>query len=221
MQPDRFTVKSQEAVAAAQQRAATRRNSEVAPAHLLLALVQQEDGLVAPILRKTGTDPAAVGTGANEAIEALPKLSGDEQPEVRPSSAFLAVLQGAEREMGKLGDEYISTDHVLLALTDSGSGVSDLLPEPAALEKAIGEVRPQRVTTPEPESTAQALVQFGVKPDLTPSGEQSSEGLSHSAAPTRCGRGRVRDGASRSPRAARCRRGCTRRRVGRPESRCW
>ncbi len=161
MQPDRFTVKSQEAVAAAQALAAKRRNSEVAPAHLLLALVQQDDGLVAPILRKTGADPAAVGTGANEAVEALPKLSGAEQPEVRPSSAFLAVLQGAEREMGKLGDEYISTDHILLAMTDKGSGLAELLPDATALEKAIGEVRPQRVTTPEPETTAQALEKFG------------------------------------------------------------
>jgi len=129
MQPDRFTVKSQEAVAAAQQLAAQRRNPEVAPAHLLLALVQQDDGLVAPILQKTGAHPASVGTGANEAIEALPKLSGDEQPDVRPSSAFLAVLQGAEREMGKLGDEYISTDHILLAMTEKDSGVAELLPE--------------------------------------------------------------------------------------------
>ncbi|MEX0973381.1 MAG: ATP-dependent chaperone ClpB [Solirubrobacterales bacterium] len=169
MQPDRFTVKSQEAVAAAQQLAATRRNTEVAPAHLLLALVQQEDGLVAPILRKTGADPAAVGTGANEAVEALPKLSGAEQPEVRPSSAFLAVLQGAEREMGKLGDDYISTDHILLAMTDSGSGLAELLPDPAALEKAIGEVRPHRVTSPEPEATAQALEKFGR--DLTAEAE--------------------------------------------------
>ena len=169
MQPDRFTVKSQEAVAAAQALAAQRRNPEVAPPHLLLALVQQDDGLVAPILQKTGAHPASVGTAANEAVEALPKLSGDGQPDVRPSAAFLAVLQGAEREMGKLGDEYISTDHLLLALTDGGSGVAELLPDPAALEKAIGEVRPQRVTTPEPETTAQALEKFGR--DLTAEAE--------------------------------------------------
>jgi ATP-dependent Clp protease ATP-binding subunit ClpB len=169
MQPDRFTVKSREAVAAAQQLAAQRRNSEVAPAHLLLALVQQDDGLVTPILQKAGADPAVVGAGANEAIETLPKLSGSEPPDVRPSAAFLAVLQGAEREMGKLGDEYISTDHVLLAMADGGSGVAELLPDATELEKAIGEVRPQRVTSPEPETTAQALEKFGR--DLTAEAE--------------------------------------------------
>jgi ATP-dependent Clp protease ATP-binding subunit ClpB len=169
MQPDRFTVKAQEAVAAAQGLAAQRRNPELAPAHLLLALVQQDDGLVAPILRKCDADPAAVRTRANEAVEALPKLSGGETPEVRPSAALQAVLQGAEREMGKLGDEYISTDHFLLAMTEGGSGVAELLPEPTALEKAIGEVRPQRVTTPEPETTAQALEKFGR--DLTAEAE--------------------------------------------------
>jgi ATP-dependent Clp protease ATP-binding subunit ClpB len=169
MQPDRFTVKSQEAVRDALQLASRLGNPEAAPAHLLVALLAQDDGLTGPILQKTGADPAAVRAGAQRAIEALPKLSGDEQPEARPSSALTDLLQAAEREMAKRGDEYISTDHFLLALTGKGSGVADLLPGRDALEKAIGEVRPHRVTSPEPEATAQALEKFGR--DLTAEAE--------------------------------------------------
>jgi ATP-dependent Clp protease ATP-binding subunit ClpB len=161
MQPDRFTVKAQEAVADALKLASRLRNPEAAPAHLLIALLGQDEGLVVPILQKVGADPASVRAGAQRAIEALPKLSGDEDPEARPSSALLAVLQQAEREMEKAGDDYISTDHFLVALTDEGSGVADLLPGRAPLEGAIAEVRPHRVTSPEPEATAQALEKFG------------------------------------------------------------
>jgi ATP-dependent Clp protease ATP-binding subunit ClpB len=168
MQPDRFTVKSQEAVAAAQALAAERRNSEVAPAHLLVALVRQADGLVVPILRKLGADVDAIAARAVQGVEALPKLA--EATEVRPSSAFVKVLQGAESEMARLGDEYISTEHVLLALADKGSGVADVLPDRGSLEKAVAEVRgPHKVTSPNPEDSVQALEKFGR--DLTAEAE--------------------------------------------------
>jgi len=169
MQPDRFTVKSQEAVQDALQLASRLRNPEAAPAHLLVALLGQDEGLTVPILQRAGADPASVRSAAQGALEALPKLSGDERPEARPSAALMEVLQRAEREMGKLGDDYISTDHFLLAMTEKGSAVADLLPEREALEKAIGEVRPNRVTSPEPEATAQALEKFGR--DLTAEAE--------------------------------------------------
>ncbi len=169
MQPDRFTVKSQEAVADAVRLASQLRNPEAAPAHLLIALLAQDEGLTAPILQKVGADPAAVRARAEQAVGELPKLGGDEQPEARPSAALMNVLQQAEREMGRRGDEYISTDHFLLALTDKSSGVADLLPDRDALEQAIAEVRPHRVTSPEPEATAQALEKFGR--DLTAEAE--------------------------------------------------
>jgi ATP-dependent Clp protease ATP-binding subunit ClpB len=168
MQPDRFTVKSQEAVAAAQALAAERKNSEVTPAHLLVAMLRQEDGLVVPILQKLGADSSAIASRAVAAVEELPKLS--ETAEVRPSSAFVATLQRAEREMKKLGDEYISTEHVLLALTDSASGVAELIPDRSSLEKAVAEVRgPHKVTSPNPEDSMQALEKFGR--DLTAEAE--------------------------------------------------
>ena len=77
MQPDRFTTKSQEGVAAAQRLASEHRNTEVAPAHLLLALLDQEDGLVAPVLQKLGADVASIRQRTLAAIEGLPRLSGD------------------------------------------------------------------------------------------------------------------------------------------------
>src|SRR3954447_13680372 len=169
MQPDRFTVKSQEAVAAAQQLATARHNPEIAPAHLLVSLLVQEDGLVPPVLQKVGEEPAAVGAKAHEAIETQPTLSeGGGEP--RMSAAPAQTLRQAEKEMAKLGDEYISTEHLLLALTDLASGVEEILPDRDSLEKAIAEVRgPHKVTSPTPEDSVQALEKFGR--DLTAEAE--------------------------------------------------
>ena len=102
------------------------------------------------------------------AVEDLPKLA--ETAEVRPSSTLVAVLQGAEKEMAKHGDSYLSVGHLLLALADSSSGVSDLLPERDALEEAVAEVQgPGHVTSPDAEANAQALEKFGR--DLTAEAE--------------------------------------------------
>src|SRR5262245_4861751 len=169
MQPDRFTAKSQEAVAAAQQLASARHNPEIAPAHLLISLLVQEDGLVAPILLKLGEDPATIGVKAHELIDALPKL-GEGGQEPRMSSALAQTLRQAEKEMAKLGDEYISTEHLLLALTETDPGVAAILPNRDVLERAIAEVRgPHKVTSPNPEDSVQALEKFGR--DLTAEAE--------------------------------------------------
>ena len=119
MQPDRFTIKAQEAVAAASRIASESRSTEIAPAHLLLALLGQDDGLVVPVLQKLGADVDAIIARTRGAIDELPALSGDAEPDVRPSSELVRVLQRAEKEMTALGDEYISTEHFLLALADS------------------------------------------------------------------------------------------------------
>jgi ATP-dependent Clp protease ATP-binding subunit ClpB len=168
MQPDRFTIKSQEAVAAAQRLASEGGSPEVAPAHLLLALLEQDEGVVVPVLQRLGIDAQDARNRAREAIEALPKLSGNTVPDVRPSSEFVRVLQQAEKESTGFGDEYISTEHILLALADSG--VSDLLPDRKELVQAISEVRgPHRVTSPNPEDTFGALEKYGR--DLTAEAE--------------------------------------------------
>jgi len=162
MQPDRFTVKAQEAVAAASRLASESGNTEIAPAHLLLALLEQDDGLVVPVLHKLGADVDAIIARTRGAVDELPKLSGDAEPDARPSSELVRVLQRAEKEMSGLGDEYISTEHFLLALADSKSSVADILPGHDELMKAVSEVRgPHRVTSPNPEDTMQALEKFG------------------------------------------------------------
>lgn len=154
MQQDRFTVKSQDAVAAAQRLASEHSNPEVGAAHLLGALLEQEDGVVVPVLQRLGEDIEAVRARATEAIEKLPSLSGNTIPDIRPSKEFVWVLQQAEKEATGLSDEYISTEHFLLALADKKSGVGDLLPERAVLLSAISNVRgPHRVTSPNPEDS--------------------------------------------------------------------
>ncbi len=168
MQADRFTVKSQEAVAAAQQLATQRRNPEIATPHLLISLLEQDEGMAVPVLQKVGADPAATGVRAAEALAALPTVSDTQEP--RMSSNLARVLQGAEREMAKLGDSYISVGHLLLALTEDGSGVADLLPDRDVLEKAVREVQgPGKVNSPNAEDNVQALEKFGR--DLTADAE--------------------------------------------------
>ena len=149
MQQDRFTIKSQEAVAAAQRLATENSNPEVAPAHLLLALLEQEESVVVPVLQRLGLDPAGLRAAAAEAIAQLPQLSGNTVPDIRPSKELVWVLQQAEKEATGLSDEYISTEHILLALSDEKSGVAELLPDRGELLAAVSEVRgPHRVTSP-------------------------------------------------------------------------
>ena len=168
MQADRFTVKSQEAVAAAQELARTRRNPEIASAHLLAALLDQAESMAVPVLQKVGADPATVRAQANEAIASLPTLGDGDEP--RMSSNLARVVRSAEQEMAKFGDSYITVGHLLLALAEDGSGVSDLLPDRGELERAVKAVQgPAKVTSPNAEDNAQALEKFGR--DLTAEAE--------------------------------------------------
>jgi ATP-dependent Clp protease ATP-binding subunit ClpB len=168
MQADRFTEKSREAVAAAQELARSRRNPEIASAHLLLALLDQAEGMAIPVLQKVGVDPASARTEAEAAVAALPTLGDGADPQM--SSNLARVLRGAEQAMAKLGDSYITVGHLLMALAEDGSGVSDLLPEREELERAVKAVQgPAKVTSPNAEDNAQALEKFGR--DLTAEAE--------------------------------------------------
>jgi len=170
MQPDRFTVKSQEAVADAQRLATANSNTEVAPAHLLVVLLEQQDGLVPAVLGKLGADLGSIRSRARAAMSDLPRLSDDGHAEPRPSSSLVEVLRRAEGEMAGMGDEYISTEHLLLAIADSKTGLADVLPDRDSLSKAIGEVRgPHKVDSPNPEDQVQALEKYGQ--DLTADAE--------------------------------------------------
>jgi ATP-dependent Clp protease ATP-binding subunit ClpB len=170
MQADRFTEKSREAVAAAQELARAGRNPEIASAHLLLALLDQAEGMATAVLQKVGADPAAVRAQAQGAVAKLPTLGDGAEPQM--SSNLGRVVRGAEQEMAKLGDSYITVGHLLLALAEDGSGVSDLLPDKGELERAVKAVQgPAKVTSPNAEDNAQALEKFGR--DLTAEAESS------------------------------------------------
>src|SRR4051812_44430315 len=173
MQLDRFTIKSQEAIAAAGSLAERRRNPQVTPEHLLFVLLEQEGGVVAPVLGKLGANLAAVRSEATAALEGLPTVSAGGES-AGPSSELVRVLRDAESEMRALKDEYVSTEHVLLALADHPSKAGDALRAHGAtkdlLLQAIGEVRgPHRVTDQGAEDKYQALEKFGR--DLTEEAE--------------------------------------------------
>src|SRR6202012_3331465 len=129
MQPDKFTQKSQEAIAATLALARSHRNPEMAPAHLLASLLDQTEGLVVPILQRVGADTATIAARADEAVAALPKLGGARTDDPRLSTGLAATLRAAEREMGRDGSSLISTDHLLRALTED-AGVELLAARP-------------------------------------------------------------------------------------------
>src|ERR671915_134237 len=160
MQADRFTVKSQEALAAAQRLAGARRNPEVAPPHLLLALLEQEGGIVVPVLRRAGADPERVRRRANEAADLLPTVTGDATATPALGTPLIDLLKRADDEARGMGDEYVSSEHLLLALAadphvDAGASRDQLA-------EAVQEVRgPHRVTDQNPEERYQALETYG------------------------------------------------------------
>src|ERR1700722_5665187 len=147
MQPDRFTIKSQEALQAAQQLAEERRNPQTTPEHLLAVLLEQDGGVVGPVLRKLGTEPAAVRQALAPSLDALPKLTtqgGREEP-AGGSGELIQILRSAEDEMRALKDEYVSTEHLALALSKHPGAAGDALRSTGAtheqLLKALGEIR--------------------------------------------------------------------------------
>jgi ATP-dependent Clp protease ATP-binding subunit ClpB len=137
MRADRLTAHSQEAIASAQRLAATSRNTEVAPAHLLLALLEQENGLATSALQRLSVDTVATAGDVRNAVGELATLAGDTAQEVRPSQTLVRVLENAEGEMSKRGDEFITVGHLLLALAADESPVSRMLPEPDAIRSAL------------------------------------------------------------------------------------
>src|SRR4051794_4769438 len=176
MQPDRFTTQTQAAVQAALQLAHERRNPQATPEHLLMALLEQEGGLVGGVLAKVGVDATAVRRDLDGAVAALPTLGAGGET-ATASSELVQVLRDAQAEMRKLKDEYVAADHVLLALAATkASKAGDILRAHGAtrdlVAAAIKETRgSRRVTDPDAEDKFQALERFGI--DLT---ERAEEG---------------------------------------------
>jgi ATP-dependent Clp protease ATP-binding subunit ClpB len=160
MQADRFTVKSQDALAAAQRLAGARRNSEVVPQHLLVALLEQEGGIVAPVLERAGASTETVRRTTNAALDALPTVTGEPSATPAIGAELIEVLKTADDEARGMGDEYVSTEHLLLALASDPK--IDVGASREQIAEAVAEVRgPHRVTDQNPEEKYQALEQFG------------------------------------------------------------
>jgi len=152
--PNRWTVKTQEAFQAAVDDARERANPEVTPDHLLAALLSQADGVVLPLLQKAGAQPATVTHTVRERLERLPAAYGGAEPTL--SSALRSELNQADAERSQLGDDYLSTEHLLLAMAERLDLTRDQVL--AALSQVRGG---HRVTSQNPEGTYQALERYG------------------------------------------------------------
>src|ERR1700723_18804 len=167
---DKFTVKSQEAVQAATNLALEHGNPELTPLHMLAALLEDKDGIIVPVLQKVGVPTEQLLARANDALSKLPKVGGaSSQPGL--SNAMQKVLDRAFKEAADFKDEYVSTEHLLLALTEQKNDPArDLLASlgatHASVLQALSTTRGnQRVTDQNPESKFQALEKFAK--DLT------------------------------------------------------
>jgi ATP-dependent Clp protease ATP-binding subunit ClpB len=163
---NRFTQKSQEAIIAAQNTAERNGNSQVEPEHLLLALLDQTDGVVPQVLAKLNLAVGGLIQQIRTEINNLPRTSGG-GVQVGISSRLRTVLVRAHDELTQFGDEYVSTEHLLLAILDHAGGAAQRTLQQAGLTRAallmaLREVRgTQRVTSPTPEGTYAALDQYG------------------------------------------------------------
>jgi ATP-dependent Clp protease ATP-binding subunit ClpB len=162
-----LTTRSQEALSAAVQSAAAAGHPYVEPMHLLVALLAPMDGVPRPLVEAAGGDPAAVVREAQVTLDRLPAVSGATVQAPGLSRPAIAVVNAAAELAKSLGDDYVSTEHLMVGLArDGGAPVSDLLPSPEALQEAFAAVRGSaRVTSPEPEGNYQSLEKYGV--DLT------------------------------------------------------
>ena len=159
MRLDKFTEKAQEALQEAAEQAHSRGQQAVEPEHLLLSLIRQDEGVAPTLLEGAGVSVEALEPALVSAVEHFPKVSGGGQPYLSPS--LNTSLEQAEKEAERLKDEYISTEHLVLALAEhkllKANGASH-----DALLKALRQIRgSQRVTDQNPESKYQALEKYG------------------------------------------------------------
>jgi ATP-dependent Clp protease ATP-binding subunit ClpB len=166
-----FTTKSQDALGAAVRIAAANGNPQVEPLHLLDSLLQQGEGIATALLSAVGADVPGLTHQVRGALTALPSASGASVAAPQLSQASYKVINAAETFAKERGDEFVSTEHLLVALAkDGGPGVGDRLAQngatPGALMDALEQVKGSaRVTSKDPEQTFQALEKFGI--DLT------------------------------------------------------
>lgn len=164
---DKFTLKAQEALARAQQITAEQTQQQIEPEHLLKALLEDSEGVPLSILRKLGANVELVHSRLDEAIATFPKVYGGGIGNVYISNRLNGILSAALREMQKLRDEYVSTEHLLIAIADDRSSeASQILRQQGvtreAIYKVLKEIRgTQRITDQNPEEKYQALQRYG------------------------------------------------------------
>ncbi|GGG21081.1 chaperone protein ClpB [Rhodococcoides trifolii] len=158
------TTKTQAALSAALQAASAAGNPDIRPAHLLVALLDQSDGIATPLLKAVGVDPSVVRREAQTLVDRMPTATGGaSKPQLGREA--LAVVNAAQQLATELDDEYVSTEHMLVGLSEGSTDVAKLLAghgaTPVALREAFATVRGSaRVTSPDPESTYQALEKY-------------------------------------------------------------
>src|SRR5712692_7634052 len=165
MRFDQLTIKAQEAIQEAQRDARARGNAELTGDHLLLALLRQSEGVVVPILQKLGVDPASLTHDLEADLDRQPKVSGASADAI-PARELTRAFDRAFEIAKDFGDEYVSTEHLLIALSESDAGETAKRLAKAgarkdALLKALKEVRGStRITDPNPEEKYQALKRY-------------------------------------------------------------
>ncbi len=176
MNAERMTQRVQEALNAAYTRALGEHNTQTSPEHLLAAILDQTDGITGPVFTKAGLDPQTVGQQVDRAIGALPRYSGSnpEQAQVTVAPGLARLLTKADDEAKSLNDEYVSVEHLLLAMVADAGAVGRIFRELGlSREKLLGVLREvrgnQRVTNQNPEGTYQSLERYGR--DLTKEAE--------------------------------------------------
>ena len=169
MDLNRFTEKAQEAVLASQKLAVKQSHQQVDVEHVFLALLDQEQGLAGPIIEKAGGSPESLRRKVEQEIGRLPRVSGASgapADQMYLTGRLNRLIVQAEDEAKKLTDDFVSVEHLLLAMTDDGGATGRMLKEAGVTRKtimeALKEVRGhQRVTSQNPEVTYQALERYG------------------------------------------------------------
>ena len=169
IRPDKMTIKTQEALAAAQESASRRGHNAIEPEHLLLALLEQEGGMVTPVLQKIGVNTAHIAGKVEEALKKLPQVSGATQVYLSP--ALNGLLESAQKEADTLKDEFVSTEHLLLAAVKDKKGEAGRLLADAGVTReavlaALKDVRgDERVTDQRPGREIPGPRQICPRPD--------------------------------------------------------
>ena len=160
-----MTTKAQEAVSSALQAAGAAGNPQVEPIHLLEALIEQCEGIALSLLEAVGADVRAIGARTRNALVALPSAQGASAGSAQPSNALLSVVRDAGERAEAGGDQYISTEHLLIALaasqTEAGRILSQGGVEVDALTSALAQLRPDPITSADPEGSFEALSKYG------------------------------------------------------------